>query len=280
MQKQEIEYFVRSLRALSKAQFPGQLKERAIAYQTLWLMGMMVIRPLVHRLAETNELHLIYPIANLYLALRQLDHGRVHPLLHPSRQSGRPAESGASYRVRGAAAAAMTVLMEQGGQSAEAAARTIARWLDKKGIQQPSGKPIEWITVSAWRKKLMRKISVLKADLSPDQLDVEKKPARHKDVDVYFGARLAISMRPVAGHDKDGNLLTEPPPPPTVLAKQVLEDGLRYEAPPVNLWGIDEAAEGRLGPLPKELASVEMLALAEKIIADFDRARREMGERL
>ena len=104
-------------------------------------MGMILIRPIVHRLAEA-ELHLIYPIAKLYLALGQLDHGWVPPMLHPSTKYGRPKESGASYKVRGAAAAAMTVLMEQGQQPAEGAARAIARLLDKKGIRQRNHKPL------------------------------------------------------------------------------------------------------------------------------------------
>ena len=135
---------------------------------------MILIRPIVHRLAEANELHLIYPIAKLYLALGQLDHGWVPPMLHPSTKYGRPKESGASYKVRGAAAAAMTVLMEQGQQPAERAARAIARLLDKKGIRQRNDKPIEWTTVTAWRKKILKKIKA-------------ESGAEGSDSDVYVG---------------------------------------------------------------------------------------------
>lgn len=218
--EEQIEHFVRCLRGLSTDEFPGQLKERAIARQTLWVMGIILIRPIIHRLAEANELNLIYPIAKLYLALGHLDHGWVPPVLQPSTKSGRPKESGASYKVRGAAAAAMTALMEQGQQPAERAARAVARLLDKKGIRQRNGKPIEWTTITAWRKKILKKTKT-------------ESGAEGSNSDVYIGCRILVSLRKAALHHK-------PLPEPITLAREVLEDGLAYSTP-VRLWGIDEA---------------------------------------
>ena len=87
--EKQIEHFIQCLRGLNTGEFPGQLKERAIARQTLWVMGMILIHPIVRRLAEANELHLIYPIAKLYLALGQLDHGWVPTMLcSPQRNPG------------------------------------------------------------------------------------------------------------------------------------------------------------------------------------------------
>ena len=134
-------------------------------------------------------------------------------------------ESGASYKVRGAAAAAMTALMEKAGQPAERAARTIARMLDKKGIRQRNDKPIEWTTITAWRKKILKKTKA------------EGAVPKGGDSDVYIGCRI-LSLRKAARHRK-------PLPEPITVAKEVLEFGLDYSTP-ARLWGIASGYEGNL----------------------------------
>ena len=77
----------------------------------------------------------------------------------------------------------------------------------------------EWTTVTAWRKKILKKIKA-------------ESGAEGSDSDVYVGCQILVSLRKARHH--------KPLPEPITLAREVLEDGLVYSTP-VRLWGIDEA---------------------------------------
>jgi hypothetical protein len=225
--KDHAESFLERLRILNGSAFPGQNKDRGIARETLRLMGDILIRPVLHELVDQRELRLILPIVNLYLALVALERGRIHPLLRPLKNAGRPKGTGASPRVRGGAAAAMEILMRQGARPVEEAARMVARMLDKKRVRQRGGKPIEWTTIRTWRKKIN-----------------SHRPIAPKDADVFRDCLIPVEIRKVVGRSEDGRLLDEPLDEPRKLAEEALEFALTHPASPPPLWGLEEVDRG------------------------------------
>jgi hypothetical protein len=222
--KDQAKFFLERLRLLNRSDFASQNKDRGIARETLRLMGDLLIRPLLDELAEEKELHLIEPIVNLYLALAALEQGKINPLLSPAKKRGRPRGTGASHMVRGGAAAAMEILMN-GGQPEKLAGQAVARMLNKKRIQLPSGKPIEWTTIRAWRKKIYANDNLSK---------------RRLDADVYAACLIGAELQEVVGIGEDGRCCFKPMEEPKRLAERALESGLRYGRPPPKVWGLEE----------------------------------------
>jgi hypothetical protein len=223
--KDQAEFFLERLRILNRSAFPGQNKDRGIARETLRLMGDILIRPVLHELVDQRELRLIVPIVNLYLALVALERGRTHPLLRPSKKAGRPRGTGASPEVRGGAAAAMEILMNE-GQSAEIAGRAVARMLDKKSIRLPRDKPIEWATVGVWRKRLN-----------------SNRPVTPRDHHVYQTCLFYAGLQEYLGVGEDGRSRFKPLEEPKKLATKALEFALGDWSSPPPLWGLEKLDE-------------------------------------
>jgi hypothetical protein len=223
MDERQVNCLLDVLRSINRAELGWHNKQRGIACETLWIMGEMLIRPLVTQLNKANELHLIVPIANLFIALHWLDDGRVHPLLRPSKTAGRPRGTGASPRVRGGAAAAMEILMEHGAMTAEQAAKMVARMLDKKRIRQSGRKPIEWTTIRTWRKKILA-----------------KRPVAPRDADVFRDCLIPTAVRKIVGRSDYRTDLLEALGEPRKLAEEALVFALAHPAGLPAIWGLED----------------------------------------
>ena len=108
--------------------------------------------------------------------------------------------------------------MKQGGAPAEQSARAVARMLDSEGIRQSGGKPFQWVTINAWRKKINKRLKAGWWFLEEGT-----------DIAVWFWCQYLVGMKS----------LLEPPREPKKVARETLEYGLNYSAPP-KLWGIDK----------------------------------------
>jgi hypothetical protein len=94
------------------------------------------------------------PLNQLLYDLKDLDHGRVGPLLEPTKVPNRPPSATSEELFRAIVAAAMTLLMDGGKVSRNEAARDIARRLSKMGCKHSSGKPVTGPQIAKWREKM------------------------------------------------------------------------------------------------------------------------------
>jgi hypothetical protein len=103
-----------------------------------------------------NEPRFPLPLNELLYALHDLDHGKVVPLLAPTKVSHSPGTALSDDLFRAIAAAAMTCLVERTAMSRQEAATDVARRLSKQGFAKNSaGKPITSAQIAKWREKMM-----------------------------------------------------------------------------------------------------------------------------
>jgi hypothetical protein len=99
-----------------------------------------------------NEASVLFPLNELLYGLHDLDHGKVVPLLGPTKVSHSPGNALSDELFRAMAAAAMTCLVERTAMTREQAAKDVARRLSRMGYNHPSGKEIKPAQIADWRE--------------------------------------------------------------------------------------------------------------------------------
>jgi hypothetical protein len=99
---------------------------------------------------ELSRSSMLTPVGALALALADLERGVVSPLLEPRPVPGRPPDLHSRRMVKGAAAAAVTLMMEVGFERKDAAKR-IARALRAFDVKLDGNRQLDWHTVASWR---------------------------------------------------------------------------------------------------------------------------------
>jgi hypothetical protein len=135
------------------SQVDGQpdMRRRAI------LIAINAVMRLLDCLDETRLLIGRDPLDDLFQALVDLDRGVPSPLFKPIRTGGRRPDSSKRIKIKGYAAAAVTLLMCV-GYGREKAATLVADRLCKAGVALEGERP--WKTVAAWRDKARRTTKV------------------------------------------------------------------------------------------------------------------------
>lgn len=115
--------------------------------------AMMSLAAVIDFLNSVDDCHreqLGKPLVTLFIALDALDKGKRSPLLGPTKQGGRPADTDFEAGYKAEAAAAMTLLMDNGLRQKEAA-RKVAKELSRFGYRLPGGRAPSARTVRGWR---------------------------------------------------------------------------------------------------------------------------------
>jgi hypothetical protein len=102
------------------------------------------------RINRQQAINLMAPLDDVSEALRELERGNLPTLFKCKRKPARPPDSFGRELIKGAAAAAMTFLMEAGLPRKEAA-RRVADELQRRGVKLGGNRHLGSGTVASWR---------------------------------------------------------------------------------------------------------------------------------
>ncbi len=145
-----IEFFSEALGKASKS-FSPTPPDQARAVVRMALVGTIQLISALY----PDEPSFPLPLNQLLYDLKDLDHGKVAPLLEPTKVPNRPPAATSEELFRAIVAAAMTRLMDGRKVSRDKAASDIARRLSKMGCKDSAGKSISGSQIAKWREKMM-----------------------------------------------------------------------------------------------------------------------------
>lgn len=154
-----------------------------------------------------NEIDRLYkkqlskPLFTLFMALDRVDQGKRSPLLEPlDGKKGRPADTDFEAACKGWAAAAMTLLMDNGLSQKEAASK-VAKEMSRHGYRLPGGKEPTARAVRGWRDEC---IGCHDGTTMPTSYESALKTAHDLGI---TGCAAALRLAALAGKRERGFLL-------------------------------------------------------------------------
>jgi hypothetical protein len=124
--------------------------EEPEAHREAAMLSLTAVIDFLNSVDDCHREQLGKPLVKLFVALDAVRHGKRSPLLEPAKQGGRPADTDFEAGYKAWAAAAMTLLMNNGLRQEEAA-RKVAREMSRSGYRLPGGKAPSARAVRGWR---------------------------------------------------------------------------------------------------------------------------------
>ncbi len=161
---------------------------RSIAVKTALIAARKFIEELaLEGVDELRKRQLMTPLSDLTIALGDRDRGIASPLLEPESVSGHHRDSLRREHTKGSAAAVVSILLDC-GLGSEEAAKYVAKWLRNAGIKKldKGRRELDWRTVAGWRYQIMKAVRTAPPD------DVSS-PEWEQQVDKDFAAGLSMA---------------------------------------------------------------------------------------
>jgi len=124
--------------------------EESEAHREAAMLSLTAVIDFLNSVDDCHREQLGKPLLTLFVALDAVHKGKRSPILEPAKQSGRPSDTDFEAGYKAWAAAAMTLLMDNGLQQKEAA-RKVAREMSRSGYRLPGGKEPTARAVRGWR---------------------------------------------------------------------------------------------------------------------------------